>query len=676
LSEPKDPPVGDDSRMDTPSPGRHERTPAGLVATVAVLASLGATLLWVHMLVAPWRLASGLVDAQRNLKKAEKALTAGSTKLARYYTLAASAAARRAENGLAGRSPLYDLARAVPVARDALGEVPHFVAAANYSSDAAKGTLDIAQNALRGPDKLIAKDPDDPKGGSQIRLERVAAISETLDEIRADIGRARKELQAVDLKKVPRRLRADVRDGVEKATNTDETLADAQAGFKILPRILGSDGARNYLFGMQNSAELRGTGGAMLQFKLLTIENGKPHLVEGGSVYELDKNREQISIPLPEDAWYVAEIDDAQRFGNANWSPDWPLSAQLTDAYAHATKPDLPKFDGIIAVDPTTMQNLMPGVGQYETKASYVTTNRIIYLILYKAYASYPIPGVRRKVLSQIVDGFYEGMLKPSHPTELVRGMGKSLARKNMQVWMADPAEQAYVKRMGWDGALKPATNADYLNVVQQNVGGNKLNYFETQTTSVDVTLEGSDARVSTKVAMHNGVFLPQPRWSMGDTGPIHQPMVGVYVPQDAQLVGVDVPPTCASTQPVDRTLTEVCRRDTPAPAIWSGDRPPEHSELGKKVWPVTIDIPAGAEGSVGFDYVVPGVVRSAGGRSSYRLVVQHQPKLRPETLDLRITLPDGAQGIRAPGFARDGASLVWEKPLTTDLSLEVSWQS
>ena len=139
LSEPEDPQVGDDSRMDTPSRGSRERTPAGLVATVAILASLGATLLWVHMLVAPWRLASGLVDAQRNLKKAEKALTAGSTKLARYYTLAASAGARRAENGLDGRSPLYDLARAVPVARDALGEVPHFVAAAKYSSDAAKG---------------------------------------------------------------------------------------------------------------------------------------------------------------------------------------------------------------------------------------------------------------------------------------------------------------------------------------------------------------------------------------------------------------------------------------------------------------------------------------------------------------------------------------------------------
>ena len=86
--------------------------------------------------------------------------------------------------------------------------------------------------------------------------------------------------------------------------------------------------------------------------------------------------------------------------------------------------------------------------------------------------------------------------------------MGKSLARKNMQVWMADPAEQAYVKHMGWDGALKPATNATTSTSCSRTSAATSSNYVETQTTSVDVTLEGSDARVSTKVAMHNGVFL------------------------------------------------------------------------------------------------------------------------------------------------------------------------
>ena len=652
--------------------GKH----AGLVALGAVLAALGAVVLWGYMLVGPWRLASGLADAQRDLKKAESGLTGGATKLARYYTLAASAAARRAAAGLEGRSPLYDLAELVPTTRDVLHEAHHFVAAANYSADAALGTLDIAQNALRGPDKLIAKDPNDPKGGSQIRLDRIDAISKTLTDVRADIDSAKRELKAVDLAKIPHRLRSDVRDGIAKAQKTDDTLADAQAGFKILPGFLGADKPRYYLIGMQNSAELRGTGGAMLQFSVLSIADGKPHLFKPKTVYNVDQDRTQVDIPLPEDAWYVRDIDDAHRFGNANWSPDWPLSAKLTTDYAHVSNPELPQFDGVWAVDPVTMQDLMPGVGQFKTRASYVTTNRVIYLILYNAYASYPFPGRRRQVLHQIVNGFYDGMLKPAHPTELVKGMGKALSQKHMQIWLTDPAEEAFIKHMGWDGALKPAEGADYLDVVQQNVGGNKLNYFENQTTSMDVTLEGSDAHVSTNVAIENDVFLPQPRWSMGDTGPIHQPMINVYVPGDAQLEAAHAPPLCTTTLTVDKSLTEVCRRDTPLPAIWSGDTPPEHSELGKKVWPVTIDIPVRQEGAIGYDYTVPDVVKTSSGRSTYRLIVQHQPKVRPETFDLSITLPPGATDVRAPGFKRDGEKLVLSRPLNVDLDLEVSWRS
>lgn len=628
------------------------------------------------MALGPWRLTSGLVDAQRDLKKAEKALTDGSNKLARYYTLAADAATRRAETGLRGKSPLYDLAKLVPTTRDALGEAGHFVKAASYSASAAQGTLDIAQNALRGPNKLIAKDPNDPKGGSQIRLDRVEAISKTLDEVRTDIDNARAELKAVDLDRIPHRLRGDVRDGIAKAEETDETLADAQAGFKILPGFLGADGPRYYLIGMQNSAELRGTGGAMLQFSLLSIADGKPHLTKAKTVYEVDQNRQQVDIPLPDDAWYVRDIDDAHRFGNANWSPDWPLSAKLTSDYAHVTNPDLPEFDGIWAVDPVTMQDLMPGVGQFNTPASYVTTNRVLYLILYKAYASYPIAGVRRQILHAIVDGFYDGMLKPKHPTELVKGMGKALSQKHMQIWQADPAEEAFIKHMGWDGALKPAEGADYLNVVQQNVGGNKLNYFERQTDNVEINLDDHDAHTDVKVSIENGVFLPQPRWSMGDTGPIHQPMINVYVPGDAQLTGTDVPDLCTTTLTVDPGLDAVCRRDTPLPAIWSNGVPPEHSELGKKVWPVTIDIPARQTGTIGYEYVVPDVVHTSDGRSTYRLVLQHQPKVRPETLELSITLPAGAEDVHAPGFKRDGQKLTLEKQLNVDLDLEVSWRT
>lgn len=649
---------------------------AGLGATLAFLAGIAGIFLWVSMLAGPFRLASGLLDARDHLEKAERALSKAQTKAARYETLAAVAASERARSGLESDSPLMSLVEKAPVAGDALKEVPHLVKAAEHSAAAAEGTLDVAQNALRGPDKVIAKDPDDPEGGGRIRLDRIEAIGRTIARVRTEIKAARDALAAVDLSNLPKRARDPIKDGIAKAQKTNELLADVEDGFAILPAVLGADGKRTYVLGMQNSAEQRGSGGALLQFAVFTIDDGKPEFSKKSStVYDVDKDRQQLTIPLPEDAWYVAGIPDAQRFGNANWSPDWPLSAKLTIDYAKASAALSPEaqavlgddVDGVIAVDPVAMEKLMPGVGPYTAgerkgRTVYVTANRLVDFVLYKAYAKYPIQAYRRARLQDIVDGFYENVFKPKHPTELIDGFGSALAEKHMQIWMTDPAEQAFIEQMDWDGAIRAARNADYLYVVEQNVGGNKFDYFAENSTAMDVTLEGDDALVSTETRTRNGVFLPQPRWSAGDSARdgLHWPMVNVYVPLEAELTG--------ATYEGERVAT-------PPGLVGIAETPSEHFEKGKKVWSATFKIPPGEEAAMRLDYRVPGVVRSREGRRVYRLIVQRQPKVRPEQMTITLTLPEGARRVTAKGWKRKGDVLTWDKPLKTDLDLEVSWQ-
>ena len=650
---------------------------SGIVGVIAVGLALLGTALWLSILLAPWRLAGGLLDARDHLKKSQKSISSGATKVARYETLAAQAAVDRAREGLERGGPAFDLLSSFPVAGDVLEEADHLVTAAEHSARAALGTLDIAQNALKGPDKLIIKDPEN-KDESQIRIERVEELQVTVAEVRDEIRASEKELREVELNKLPKRLQRSVKDGIDTASEADELLADAEAGLKVLPAVLGADGPRNYILGFQNSAEQRGTGGAMLRFGFLSIAQGKPNFdTRTSTVYDVDKNREQISIPLPEDAWYVAGIPDAQRFGNANWSPDWPLSADVTLDYLAATPTDrqLQEIDGFFLLDPIVMQKLLPGTGPYEIKAGpRISQKTAVHFLLYRSYAKEPVvAGKRRILLNQVVQGFEERMLDPLHPTELVKGLGEALTEKHMQIFMTDPAEQKFIERMNWDGAIEGAENKDYAYVVQQNVSGSKLDNFATQTTTMDVELDGDGSIVSTKMSLHNGVFLPQPRYAMGDAQtnvtcalparcPAHRPMLNLYVKQDAELLG---PPT------IDGELV-----DTPAPAVWpSPDRPPEHLEKGKKVWSGTLAIPPGEDGSITFEYRVPGVVRTTEGRRVYHLVVQHQPKVQPETLVVRLKLPEGATEVHAKGWKRDGDLLMWDKPLTEDLDLEVSWR-
>ncbi|MDQ4094923.1 MAG: hypothetical protein M3174_01775, partial [Actinomycetota bacterium] len=272
--------------------------------------------------------------------------------------------------------------------------------------------------------------------------------------------------------------------------------------------------------------------------------------------------------------------------------------------------------------------------------------------------------------LRGVVDQFIDKLFNPAHPTELVSGMSKSLATKHMMIWMKDPQEQAFIERMNWDGAIEPAKGGDYLYWVEQNVGGNKFDYYTEHETSMDVQIEGSDALVSTETTIHNGTFFPQPSWAVGDSGlpapdgspptPMHEPMMNLYVPGNARRLDASV---------------EGTRLDTPVPADWTNGNPPTHEESGKKVWSATLEIPPGEEASVGFDYRVPDVVREQDGRSSYTLTVQHQPRVRPETLEIRLSLPDDADAIVAPGWEREDDMLVWSKPLRSDMVLKVTWE-
>jgi hypothetical protein len=109
--------------------------------------------------------------------------------------------------------------------------------------------------------------------------------------------------------------------------------------------------------------------------------------------------------------------------------------------------------------------------------------------------------------------------------------------------------------------------------------------------------------------------------------------------------------------------------------ATWSGDTPSTHLEKGKRVWSAALEIKPQETQSITYDYTVPGVVRTVDGRRVYRLVVQHQPKVNPERLVIRIRVPEGATAVKARGFKQKGDLLVLDRIVKVDFVLEVSWQ-
>lgn len=651
-------------------------SPAGLIGAAAFLITLAGMLLWVSFFAAPVRLLTGVVEAADGLRRAERALAQGLVKAARYDTLASGAAVDRARAGLDHAGPLSALARLHPRVEAAYGEADHVVAALEHSAAAARGTLTIAQDALRGPDKIVVRGSRASGTGSRVRIARIRAVARLLTGVRRELRRAASELTQIRVGALPRRAQPQITRALARAEDSDALLDDALAGIRILPAVLGAEGPRRYLVGIQNSAELRGTGGAMLRFAVISARRGRLHLEPDQSVYDFDVDRRPIDIPLPPDAWYVADIEDAQRFGNANWSPDWPLSAGLTLDYLRASAARLEssaqvgRIDGFFGVDPVVMEQVLPGAGGYKTQRTRVNAAAVVNLVLNRAYAANPT-GARRIFLRALVRDFYRKLLKPDRPPELLEGFGRALGTKHMQVWMRAPSEQAFMERMDWDGAIAVPERGGYAYLVQQNVGGNKLDFFSDTQLRLVIAFEDRAAEVAAEATVANGVFLPQPRYVLGDVGraaatlprgwALHRPMINLYAPVDAELQAASV---------------TGARIDHPVPAIWEGSSPPEHAERGAAVWSATLEIPAGKSGTVRFDYRQPGAVVRRGPRSVYRLVLQHQPKVRPDDVTVTLLLPPGATDVVAPGWSRDGPRLIWNKPLARDEELEVSWRS
>jgi hypothetical protein len=109
---------------------------------------------------------------------------------------------------------------------------------------------------------------------------------------------------------------------------------------------------------------------------------------------------------------------------------------------------------------------------------------------------------------------------------------------------------------------------------------------------------------------------------------------------------------------------------------VWASGDPPGHSERAKKVWSGTLDIPPGREAAMTMTYSVPEAVQTKGGRSTYKLVLQHQPGVHPPHMTVTIHLPRGARKVSAPGFERRADTLVWDRPMNKDLVLRVSWSA
>lgn len=263
--------------------------------------------------------------------------------------------------------------------------------------------------------------------------------------------------------------------------------------------LLGMNGARTYLVLLQNNQELRPTGGFISAVGQVTLENGELRELTFVDSYDFFQgNLEYGPAPKP-----MQQYMNVQLFllRDANWSPDLPTTAKLVQGL-YTQQTGIP-VAGVVALDLHAAELMVDAIGplQLPGVAEPVTGSNLLPQIvqLWERPAGTELQvdqgasvewWLQRKSFVAALAQAAQQRLQSGDVSYLkvLAGLRQGLSERSIQVWVAEPLLAAYLRMLGWDGGLYPAPDADFVALVDTNMGFNKVDAVLQRSLSYTVT--------------------------------------------------------------------------------------------------------------------------------------------------------------------------------------------
>ena len=150
--------------------------------------------------------------------------------------------------------------------------------------------------------------------------------------------------------------------------------------------------------------------------------------------------------------------------------------------------------DGVIAIDPVALSYILGAVGPVTMPdGEMVTKDNVVELTESTAYSRFPDgPDSRaRQYLQDIASEVVTKMTgRIESPRKLLDALGKAVSERRIAVWSSSPADQKLLEETPLAHAI-PDDPAPYAEVVINNLGGNKIDYYLTET--IEYAADGCD---------------------------------------------------------------------------------------------------------------------------------------------------------------------------------------
>lgn len=340
---------------------------------------------------------------------------------------------------------------------------------------------------------------------------------------------------------LPARWKSWPNKGIVELGKVRETMDLAVKGVEILPEFLGTDGKRReYLVLLQNETELRPGGGFIGSFGILSFEGGHLLNFEVKDVYEADgqlkghvEPPEEIKAHLGEAGWYLRDANWDADFGLVSEKVQWFLQKELGR-----------EVDGVIGINLAVAKGALGAIGEvyvpdFDEKVN--EDNLYEQAQFWSETKFFPGSNQKASFLGGLSGQMFEELrdLSTEKRLTLMETTIDLLEKNEIQMSLEEEEVAERLAGLGWDGAMWSGgcgvdrCLADYLYVVEANVGVNKANYFLYR--NIEQLVDISERSVARVLKVNYENTAKNDNWPGGD----YKNYMRVYLPVDINLAQV-----------------------------------------------------------------------------------------------------------------------------------------
>jgi hypothetical protein len=590
--------------------------------------------------------ATHLEDAREALSKGRTALSFGNVDEARASFAAAErelGAADRAASGL-----LFRVSGWLPY----LGRSADATAAiVDAGTEMAAAGSELTDAIASLPDGLASLAP----GDEGIPLRAIAAMADEVAGAEERAKRAEAALDAAPSSFLLPPVRGALDDARGLAEEAARALGSARLLLEGLPGFAGADRPARYFFGAENPAELRGSGGLVGAYSIVTIRDGRVRFSAFRPTSDLRTlPPDDVPPPSPDYRRNYDQYGGAGFWKNMNMTPDFPSAARAMEAtYEIATGSSL---DGVIVADPFALEALLEITGPTEVPGLDVTIDagNVVAFTANEAFSRFVTAAERKAVLGSVAAGVFDRFLSlDGRGVARLRALARMVVDGHLKVYSDDRAMQDGLALARVDGAL-PEPPGDLLAIVANNAAANKVDYYARRAVTYRVALgAGGTAEAVTTISIVNGAPAGgQPRYVIGPASRDLEPGESV------QILALYCAPGCSFDGAERDGVTVGLRSGTELGLPWFGDY---------------FSIPSRGQTTIDIGTHLEGIWQGDAAAGEYRLTFLNQTTIEPTRVRIEVILPAGMGVVEASaGVTEEGGVAVWEGEPGRRLDLEV----